>query len=236
MSTATTDIMATLHHILKSITNRQEKLERGPIRVSAHQTRVGQAEEQLETAKENLKTARMTVDGKQLQLKTSEAKILDLQTKLNTCSSNREYQALLEQIAADQMAESVLEDEILECMENVDALGITVTEATTFVGEAKNAMQEESDRVDAEAKQLQLEIKQLSSELLETQQGLPDEIKPDYLRIVKTRKDDSLASVRDEICEGCFQQVTPNQVAQLALKETGICTSCGRMLYPADVV
>ena len=235
MSTATTDIMASLHQILKSITEKREKLERGPIRVAAHQARVDDATSKLDATREQLTAARMLVDSKQLQLKTSEAKILDLQTKLNTCSNNREYQALLEQIAADQMAESVLEDEILECMENVDSLGQNVNDATSVVEDSKQQMKAESSRVDEEEGVLKLEIAQLTSDLSETENGLPEEIKPDYLRIVKTRKDDSLASVLDGICEGCFQQITPNMVAQLALKESVICTACGRLLYPSEI-
>ena len=232
MNNATTDIVASLHQILRSIASREEKLERGPIRVAAHQARVDDAALKLESTRDQLTAARMAVDAKQLQLKTSETKILDLQTKLNTCANNREYQALLEQIAADQMAESVLEDEILESMETVDVLGTGVTEATDVVEDAKKKMQEESKRVEVEGNALQAEIAQLAADLAETEGHLPETIKMDYTRIVKTRKDDSLASVQDGICEGCFQQITPNMVAQLALKESVVCTSCGRLLYP----
>ena len=234
MSTATTDIMASLHQILRSITSREEKLERGPIRVAAHQTNVNKAASTLESTRDQLKAARMAVDAKQLQLRTSETKILDLQTKLNTCANNREYQALLEQIAADQMAESVLEDEILESMETVDTLVENVNEATQVVDETKKEMQEESKRVESEGRALRVEIAQLSADLADTEKHLPETIKPDYARMVKTRKEDCLASVNDGICEGCFQQITPNMIAQLALKESVICTSCGRLLYPSD--
>ena len=80
---------------------------------------------------------------------------------------------------------------------------------------------------------LRREIEALEAELAEAERSLPPEIRPDYDRIVKTRRDDSMASVNDGICEGCFQQLTPNMIAQLALKESVICTSCGRLLYPA---
>ena len=53
-------------------------------------------------------------------LRSGEGKILELETKLNQSSTNREYQALKDQIAADNMANSVLADEILEAMERVD--------------------------------------------------------------------------------------------------------------------
>ena len=61
---------------------------------------------------------------KQLQLKSREAQIDQLQTKLNTAASNREFNLLKEQIAADKQANSVLSDEILEAMDEIDGLEI----------------------------------------------------------------------------------------------------------------
>ena len=106
--------------------------------------------------------------------------------------------------------------------------------AVKKVADAKQNLQEETSRVEAEAENLRGEISSLEAELGEVQNFLPDEIRPDYDRIVKTRRDDSMASVKDGICEGCFQQITPNMIAQLALKESVICTSCGRLLYPIE--
>ena len=63
---------------------------------------------------------RVAADQKQLQLKAGEEKIKDLKRKLNAAASNREYQILKEQIAADDMAKSVLEDEIIEALEKID--------------------------------------------------------------------------------------------------------------------
>ncbi len=234
MNSTSTDTMSILHGILKTITDKQQQLERGPLRVGAHQHRVDSLTTEMETAQQNHRDSRMTADNKQLQLKSSETKIEELQTKLNTCSSNREYQALLEQIAADQMAGSVLEDEILDALETVDTLGEQVTLATKTVEEAKGKLKEETVQVQAEAEVLRREIEALEAELAEAETSLPPEIRPDYDRIVKTRRDDSMASVNDGICEGCFQQITPNMIAQLALKESVICTSCGRLLYPAS--
>jgi len=100
MNSTSTDTMSILHGILKTITDKQQQLERGPLHVGAHQQRVDGLTTEMETAQQNHRDSRMTADNKQLQLKSSETKIDELQTKLNTCSSNREYQALLEQIAA----------------------------------------------------------------------------------------------------------------------------------------
>ena len=82
--------------------------------------------EELETLRGKLKQSKMSADQKNLQLKSSEGRIYDLNGKLNIAANNREYEALRSQIAADTMAKSVLEDEILEAVEKVDAAQIDV--------------------------------------------------------------------------------------------------------------
>ena len=234
MNFAAADVMSNLHQLLKAITERKDKLDRGPKRIATHQLRVDDASNKMELSRETLLASRMNVDGKQLQLKSSETKILDLQTKLNTCNNNREYQTLLEQIAADQMATSVLEDEILEGLEQVDAKAEEANVAAQLVENMKSQLKEEISRVETEANNLRTEITQLNTELHDAEKILPEDIRPDYDRIVKTRLDDSMASVSNGICEGCFQQITPNMIAQLALKLSVLCNSCGRLLYPAE--
>ncbi len=88
--------------------------------------------------------------SKQLQLREREARIKDLQVKLNTCSSNREYQALKEQIAADQQANSVLSDEILEALERIDVLQAEFTKIQADRDKAAEGLQ--SVRVESEDK------------------------------------------------------------------------------------
>jgi len=61
---------------------------------------VAHREAELAKAQTDLKKLRVSADQKQLQLKAGEDKIKDLQRKLNTATSNREYQTLKDQIAA----------------------------------------------------------------------------------------------------------------------------------------
>ena len=79
----------------------------------------------------------MAADQKQLQLKAGEEKIKDLKRKLNAAASNREYQILKEQIAADEMANSVLEDEILEALEKIDQFQAKIAEAEAALAAAR---------------------------------------------------------------------------------------------------
>ncbi|MCG8609221.1 MAG: hypothetical protein MI864_01675, partial [Pseudomonadales bacterium] len=109
----TADVLRELHRIHKQLTDLRDRLDRGPKQIRAADGSVARLNAELEEARETAKRARVQVDEKQLQLRERESRISDLQSKLNSAASNREYQALKEQIAADKQANSVLEDEIL---------------------------------------------------------------------------------------------------------------------------
>src|SRR4029077_19142366 len=125
-----------LHRIHRQLADLRERLGRGPKQIKATQAPVAPSDERLAKAQAESKTGRMAVDQKQLLLKTGEGKIIDLKVKLNACSTNREYQLLSEQILADEMANSVLADEILEAMEKVDLFKHTIAEAEQQVAKA----------------------------------------------------------------------------------------------------
>src|SRR5262245_29564564 len=89
-----------LHRIHQQLADLRERLHRGPKEVRVRTAAVAQAEEQLAKLHADLKSNRVAMDAKQLLLKTGESKIAELKVKLNQVSTNREYQALRDQIAA----------------------------------------------------------------------------------------------------------------------------------------
>ena len=76
----------------------------------------------VDEARETLKRAKMASDSKQLQLSEREQQIKNLEGKLNSAATNREFQTIKEQIAADQQANGVLSDEILESFDVIEEL------------------------------------------------------------------------------------------------------------------
>ena len=123
------EIMRTLHRIHTQLSDLRARIAAGPRQIAAHTAQVEAAEAARTGVQEDVKKAKMSADQKQLQLKSAEAKIGDLNGKLNACKTNREYQTLRDQIAADRMATKVLEDEILESLERIDSLKPTVPAA-----------------------------------------------------------------------------------------------------------
>jgi len=172
-----TGTLRTLHRMHRQLEDLRGRLEAGPRRVAALSAGVRAAEAARDAAKEEVKQARLTADQKQLLLRSSEAKIADLEAKLNACKSNREYQLFRDQIAADRMAARVLEDEILEALERIDELKPAVPRAEAAIDEARRLLAEEEARVRGEAGQLEAEVARIRGELEPLEKDLPDDLR-----------------------------------------------------------
>jgi predicted nucleic acid-binding Zn-ribbon protein len=229
--TAAISILRTLHRIHRQLTDLRERLDRGPRQVRAAEANVNRLDEALTAARAAAKDHRMAVDRKQLQLKTGEDKVKDLRYKLNASTSNREYQALQEQIAADEMANSVLADEILEGLDACDADHKLVVEEEAALAAARKKTEQLRAEVAAREPSLRADLARSEAELRVTEAGLPADIRDLYQRTVRQKGEDALAAVENQYCGGCNQQVQLNVCSQIMLGKPVACRTCGRLLY-----
>ena len=225
-----------LHRIHRQLSDIRSRLERGPRQIRLGESSVQRLEQALADTKETVKKTRMSADQKELQLREREDRISDIKTKLNSCSSNREYQAFLEQIAADEQANSVLSDEILELLDKIGELQDSVTAAEADLAKGQAELATTRRRVDEERASLEHELARLNGDLESAESKLPRDLKLDYDRIVKARGEDGLAPLEGECCGGCYQTVTPQTLNDLMLSKPVFCKSCGCLLYlPEDM-
>ncbi len=232
--TVSLDILRTLHRIHKQLTDLKDRRDRGPRQIRAGEAGIKQREEDVHKLREELKAMRQNIDRQQLQMKSNEQKIKELDTKLNTAATNREYQILKDQIAADKMANSVLEDEIIEMMEQVDAFQLKIKEAEAVFKTTQEKVAISRKSVEDQAASIQGDIERLEAELKQCEAELPDLIRDTYLRMVRQKGEDALAEVVEGACSGCYQQVPVNVQANIRLLQPSFCRSCGRLLYVAE--
>jgi hypothetical protein len=224
-----------LHRIHRQLADLRERSERGPKQIKARESNVGRLADELAKVQAEAKAARMRADQKQLLLKSGEDKILNLRAKLNACSTNREYQALKDQIAADEMAGSVLADEILEALEKIDDYQRLVAEAQKRVADAKDELAKLTKTVHDQADLVNGDIRRLEGELVQAEAALPADFREPYDRVVKSKHDDAMAEVQGDFCGGCFKQLTPNILSELRMARAVFCKNCGRLIYlPED--
>ncbi|MGE0757156.1 MAG: zinc ribbon domain-containing protein [Pirellulaceae bacterium] len=223
-----------LHRIHRQLKDLRDRLDRGPKQVAAAEANVKKMEAELEQAKDAARKTRITADQKQLQLKSREDKIKDLQAKLNQAASNREYQAFKEQIAADEQANSVLSDEILEALEKMDVLAVAVKTAEANLKKSREEGGKIKQRVDDERGMLESELARVQANLVASESKLPAEFKQEYDRIARARGEDALAQIEGEVCGHCYQKVTAQTMNELYLSRPVFCKSCGCLLYLSE--
>ncbi|MBS0208600.1 MAG: phospholipase [Planctomycetes bacterium] len=228
-------VLRQLHRIHRQLGDLRDRLERGPRMLKAREANVAKAEAELNQIKSDQKAARMAVDQKQLQLKSGESKLADLRTKLNTANSNREYQAFRDQIAADEMAGSVLSDEILEGMEKLETFKKQVAESEQRLALVQQEHSKAQKQVQEQSGLIAGDVTRLETELRPVEKQLPPEALEFYLRVVNAKGFEAMAEVEGDSCGGCFQHITPNMQNSLALDKVVQCQTCGRLLYlPED--
>jgi len=220
-----------LHRIHQHLAELRDRMERGPKQIRAREANVAQLDAQLAAARDRVKQTQVATDRKQLDLKAGEQKVIDLRVKLNAANSNREYQAFVEQIAAAEMAGSVLSDEIIEGLEKIDLLQSQVKEAETALAAGKQELDKTRRAIDESAATIRENITRLEGELATAEQALPADFKTDYQRVVRSKGADSLSTADDGVCAGCGQQITLNMQNELKLSRLVFCKSCGRLLY-----
>jgi len=226
-----TDVLRALHRIHRQLSDLRGRLERGPKQICAVDAHVEHCRQRLAKAQAAAKAARVASDAKQVQLKAGEGKVQELKLKLNTASSNREYQALKDQTAAQEMTNSVLADEILEGMEKIDELRRKIDEAEGQLTQADEKNKKVHATVEKHEPLIRGDIERLQVELKQCEASLPPKIKEPYNRVIRRRGEDAMAAVENQFCSGCNQHVPLNVCAEMMLGHPMFCKTCGRMLY-----
>jgi predicted nucleic acid-binding Zn-ribbon protein len=230
MSTPTPSF-AELHRLHLALQEVQEQLDRGPRQIRAREQLVTQAEADVATRREQLKSQRMSNDRKTLDLKTNEAKIADLRGKLNAASSNREFDIIKGQIDADTVANSVLQDEILELLDSIDRTQSEIKNAEQKVAKSKEELQRFSTQFAADSTGLRTRAEELSGRVKQSESGLTGDLAERYRRLVEAYGAAAMAPCENGICGNCRVQVTPQSRVKLNAGNVLFCGACGRMLY-----
>ncbi|MBA3484745.1 MAG: phospholipase [Pirellulales bacterium] len=231
---ASAELLELIHRIHRQLADLRERQERGPRQVKAREANAAKLEAEQTAAQDAVKQAKVTSDRKQLDLKANEQRIADWKVKLNACSNNKEYQTMIDQIAASEMAGSVLADEILETMEKSDVLELAVAEVKKRVEAGKNEVTKFRDMVAGESQNIAADITRLDAELTEAEKQLPTEFRDEYRRVIRGKGAEGMAKMEAGVCEGCGKQVTLNMQNHLMLGKPVFCTACGRLLYTAE--
>ncbi len=169
---------------------------------------------------------------KELELASKEEEVKKFQTQLYSLKTNKEYQAMLQQISGAKADASVIEDKVLQLFDQAD-------KAKNDIEQEKQRLQEEEGVFLGQKKKIEERIKEIDGRLaqLEAQrkQVIPEvepKILAQYERILFNRDGLAIVGVKDNSCQGCNMFVPPQVINLIKMYERIItCEVCNRILY-----
>ncbi|MDD5431813.1 MAG: C4-type zinc ribbon domain-containing protein [Candidatus Omnitrophica bacterium] len=169
---------------------------------------------------------------KELELASKEEAGKKLQGQLYALKTNKEYQAMLQQIQDSKADGSVIEDKILELFDLSDKAKKEVEaekerlkgEEKVFVGEKKK-VEDRIKEIDDRLSQLEAQRKQVLPEI-------DPKILSQYDRILLNRDGLAIVAVKGNNCGGCNMFVPPQVINLIKMYERLVtCEICNRILF-----
>lgn len=148
-------------------------------------------------------------------------------------NSEKEHEALRNELASLRSRKRDLEDALLEIMEEQEQLESSVeslkqrhTDLNGKIGELESARDAAATDIDAELNERRAERDKIAAEL-------PEEIR-DYYEELKTRKQDiAVAALQGTVCAGCRLQLTPTELEEVeerVARGLAKCPQCDRIV------
>ncbi len=225
-----------IHRLRQFLRDLQENLDRIPRTRKAHQARLAKSETTLREEQEAIKKLKVTISDKEKQLK-SKGDAIDRWTRQQTeVTSKREHDALLVEIAHAQEQISLLENEILQAMSEVEERQARLPEHEKAVAAAKADLAKFDAEADSRKATLESELVRANQLLKEQEQQLPKgDILTQYQRTLNSMGADGFSAVKNNYCTECYTEVNRTIELRLLNDDFAVCQRCGRILYLAEV-
>ena len=201
------------------------------------------ARAELEEKKNILKVVTEEIESLQKQRKDLELEVqgendhmAKAKTKLPAVKTNKEYTAILVEVDAIKEKVSKIEDMELEVMEALEVKAKEIPGVEKKCKEEDTYFNEYQLKKDNEEKRFKKELEELVEKRKNISAQLDTVILKRYEKISNSRDGRAVAGLRENICQGCFQQVLPQMVIEVKVAvKIHQCGGCMRFLFWDEV-
>lgn len=163
-------------------------------------------------------------------------KIAKSKEKLTSVKTNKEYQALLKEIDDLKNANSKLEDQMLEILEQIEQSEVQLEEKTNELKSVKVRVASEKVEITKAAEEDRTRLAAFQNDF----QALLDTVNPDLMKAftsVRSRIGKlAIAKVEDAVCAGCHMNIPPQMYIELQRFESLMyCPQCQRIIYSSKL-
>ena len=153
--------------------------------------------------------------------------------KLRAVKNNKEYQSLLKEIEDLKNQNSLMEDDMLECLEAIERSEAAVKESESEFKAIEDHIQQEKEAVAKESEQGRLELEALNKEREQVSAAVAPEIMKTFEKIRQKVGGVTIAPVVNAVCQACNMNIPPQLYNELMRFDSlKYCPSCQRIIYP----
>ena len=190
-------------------------------------------QKQLLTGEEKLLTElQMKRKAKEVDLETKEGMIKKYQVQLYQIKTNKEYQSLQKEIETLKADGSVLEEEILTIMENVDQKKGDLARQKEILGATEAELAREEKKMAEEIAAIEKELASLQEKRKSLIPEVERKLFEQYDRVLAGKEGLAFVPIEGNSCGGCHMNLPPQVINEVQLQERIIvCENCSRILY-----
>jgi len=224
--------LKTLQVLDEEIYQRQLEQDIIPTQISEITERVERQKAVHAQAEEEVKNIKLSLSKKELELKEKEETISKYDAQLMQVKTNKEYSALQHEIATIKSDNSLLEEDIITFLDEVQKAETVATQEQSVLSELEKEFDRVKKELEEKVKENAIRIDELKAKKITLSQNVDGEVLAIYEKIVKARTGIALSEIKNESCGACQMRLRPQITNEVLLgKKIVQCESCSRILY-----
>ena len=210
----------------------KENLTNLPKIVEEKQKKITELKASFENKKAEYVRLNSLKKEKEALLSTKEAAIAKHTSDLSTIKANDMYKNCLLEIEKAKADKSVVEDEILQLMEDIDKEMVNLKKYEEEMKAKEMEINKEISEAKLTVEKAKENIETIQKERDEFSKTIDKNILSQYERIRESRNGQGIATIDGESCSGCNMVLRPQLIVQATkCKELVYCDNCSRILF-----
>ncbi|MFH1692329.1 MAG: C4-type zinc ribbon domain-containing protein [Candidatus Omnitrophota bacterium] len=183
----------------------------------------------LESNKQKLQLSQKEKEG---ELAAKDENIKKSHAQLSQLKTNKEYQTKLTEIAGFKADMSLIEEDILKLMDEIDSAKKAIeSEKQNLLNEEKKFI-DEKNLIANKIKQIEDELSNIMVERKILADSVDKNILAQYEHILHGKDGLALVKAKDNSCQGCYLKIPHQIINEIKMHERLItCVSCARILF-----
>lgn len=210
----------------------QAVLDELPGRMEEVETVLKEIEAAINEKKEHLAELKKVYRTHDAEIQTNQGRIQKREEQLRSVKTNKEYQAILKEIAEIKKASSRMEDETLTCMDQMDAVEKEIREQEEVLAAEVEEVARQKRLIEADADTERRSLDELVADQTVIAQKIDPQLIDQYEMIKSHSRGIAIVQVKESVCMGCHMNIPPQMYNELHREnEIKICPHCHRLLY-----